>query len=134
MQIITKAQADFIETFNGNEIKAVHYVSRWGWGHFLTDGQGHEYESEDIKPFSIDDKLEIINAIINGYEVKKEEWVLATEVYVNDKRTTVYYQGTVFIPSDDAKDAYKFNSKEEAKDAQALMKLNKEYFPQPIND
>lgn len=135
MQIITKAQADFIETFGGKKNKAVQYTSRWGWGNYLVDGKGHQYENGDTKPFSMGDKLMIIDAIINGYEVKKDEkWVLATDVYIKGERVTIYYQGTIFIPSDNINEASKFNTKAEAEDHKALMKLNGNYIPIPLND
>lgn len=137
MQIITKAQADFIETFGGNKNKAVQYTLRWGWGwgDYLVDGKSYQYESEDTKPFSMGDKLMIIDAIINGYEVKKDEkWVLATDVFAKGERVTIYYQGTLYVPTDNLKEARKFNSKEEAEDTKALMKLNKDYSAIPIND
>lgn len=136
MQLITKEQADFIKTFNGEKSRAIHHISRWGWGHYLTDGNNHTYKSNDTKPFNmLDEKLKMIDAVINGYEVKKDEkWVLATDIYVKGERVTIYYQGTIFVPADNIQEANKFNTKEEAEDHKALMKLNSDYVPIPLND
>lgn len=135
MQIITKAQADFIETFGDKKEKAIHFISLWGWGHYLVDGKGHEYEDKDVKPFSIDDKLEIINAIINGYEVKEpEKWVITADVNVKNERVAVYYQGYIYIPTDKLKEAVVYKTKQEAEDEILRLKLGKNFVPELLND
>lgn len=66
---LTQEQADYLETFEGQKRKAIYYIARWGWCHFLKDGLGKVYETNTEAPFKIDEKEKMLNAIINGYEV-----------------------------------------------------------------
>ena len=40
---LTQEQADYLKTFVCND-RAFHYISRYGWNHYLKDGNGKCYE------------------------------------------------------------------------------------------
>jgi hypothetical protein len=65
---LTKEQIKFLETFVSND-RAFHYISRWGWNHYLKDGNGKCYERSEEEPFKLNEKEKMLNALINGYEV-----------------------------------------------------------------
>ena len=65
---LTQEQADYIKTFVCND-RAFHYISRYGWNHYLKDGNGKCYEKGEKEPFTIDEKGKMLDAVINGYEV-----------------------------------------------------------------
>lgn len=66
---LTQEQADYLKTFGEEKSKAFHYISRWGWGYLLSDGNGKVYEHYEEKPFEQDEDEKMLNALINGYEV-----------------------------------------------------------------
>lgn len=66
---LTQEQANYLETFGELKGTAIYYIARWGWGHFLEDGLGKVYKNKEDKPFNIDEKEKMLNALINGYEV-----------------------------------------------------------------
>ena len=66
---LTQEQAEFLGTFGDfededNKRKAFYHITRFGWGYNLTDG-------DDCKSgaFVKSDKLKMVEAVINGYEV-----------------------------------------------------------------
>ena len=66
---LTQKQAEFLSTFGDfedeeNKRKALYHITRFGWGYNLTDG-------DDLKSgaFENSDKLKMVEAVINGYEV-----------------------------------------------------------------
>lgn len=65
---LTQEQADFLKTFVCND-RAFHYISRYGWNHYLKDGNGKCYEKGEKEPFTLDEKGKMLDAVINGYEV-----------------------------------------------------------------
>ena len=65
---LTQEQADYLKTFVCND-RAFHYISRYGWNHYLKDGNGKCYEKGEKEPFTIDEKGKMLDAVINGYEV-----------------------------------------------------------------
>ena len=65
---LTQEQADYIKTFVCND-RAFHYISRYGWNHYLKDGNGKCYEKGEKEPFTLDEKGKMLDAVINGYEV-----------------------------------------------------------------
>jgi hypothetical protein len=65
---LTEEQADFLKTFVCND-RAFHYISRYGWNHYLKDGNGKCYEKGEKEPFTLDEKGKMLDAVINGYEV-----------------------------------------------------------------
>ncbi|MFM0779806.1 DUF1642 domain-containing protein [Streptococcus suis] len=80
--VLTKRQADYIESFRLDsyfkKAKALHYINRLGWNHWLMDGYGNEIHGNELSLLKNDsdiDQLKILltNAIINGYEVEKEQ-------------------------------------------------------------
>ncbi|ASZ71730.1 hypothetical protein 66901_38 [Lactococcus phage 66901] len=65
---LTQEQADYLETFKKID-KAIYYISRWGWDYPLLDGNEKVYKKTEEKPFKVDEKLKMLNAMISGYEV-----------------------------------------------------------------
>ena len=65
---LTQKQADYLKTFVCND-RAFHYISRYGWNHYLKDGNGKCYEKGEKEPFTLDEKGKMLDAVINGYEV-----------------------------------------------------------------
>ncbi|NCC17010.1 MAG: hypothetical protein EOM28_11880 [Clostridia bacterium] len=65
---LTQEQADFLKTFVCND-RAFHYISRYGWNHYLKDGNEKCYEKGEKEPFTLDEKGKMLDAVINGYEV-----------------------------------------------------------------
>ena len=96
---LTQAQADFIESFKKDdklfsEFKveigenlplwasdAIYNISRFGYGFPMTDGKGEDVSSQFENPdrceeFNHTSKALLISAVINGYTVKKEHFVM----------------------------------------------------------
>lgn len=86
---LTQTQSDFIASFRGNKRKALYFISRFGWGYSLEDGNGVSYTDETVADEerlnklmgigsntnvkTLDELVELlIDAIVNGYTVKKE--------------------------------------------------------------
>lgn len=86
---LTQTQSDFIGSFRGNKRKALYFISRFGWGYFLEDGNGVSYTDGTVEDEerlnklmgmgsnnnvkTIDELIELlIDAIVNGYTVKEE--------------------------------------------------------------
>ena len=65
---LTQEQADYLKTFVCND-RAFHYISRYGWNHYLKDGNGKCYEKGEKEPFTIDEKGKMLDAVINGYGI-----------------------------------------------------------------
>lgn len=88
---LTQEQADYLETFREPN-EAIYYISRWGWCHALKDGNEKLYEAAEKKPFEQDEKLKMLDAIINGYEVIVPKFKFYT---FSDKSgaTPLYYAG-----------------------------------------
>ena len=66
---LTQKQAEFLSTFGDfedeeNKRKALYHITRFGWGYNLTDGDDCE-----SRAFEKSDKLKMVEAVINGYEV-----------------------------------------------------------------
>lgn len=120
--ILTKRQAKFIEDHRncGNSDSTIAYrIASVGWGKapILADGTEESYNSKEGWTFENDEKMKMMTALIDGYEVKKEEkWVLVRPVLVNNDRVNVFYQSTMFIPTDRAKTAMEFETKEKAEE------------------
>ena len=65
---LTQEQADYLKAFVCND-RAFHYISRYGWNHYLKDGNEKCYEKGEKEPFTLDEKGKMLDAVINGYEV-----------------------------------------------------------------
>lgn len=89
---ITQEQADYLKTFGRQESKAIYYISRWGWDYFLEDGLGKTYEDTEEKPFNLDEKEKMINALINGYEVDEPKYKFYNFSNITSVRR-LYYTG-----------------------------------------
>lgn len=89
---ITQKQADYLKTFGRQENKAIYYISRWGWDYFLEDGLGKTYEDTEEKPFNLDEKEKMINALINGYEVDEPKYKFYNFSNITSVRR-LYYTG-----------------------------------------
>lgn len=89
---LTQEQADYLETFGGSKELAFYFISRWGFGNFLKNGFGKVYENEEKKPFNINEKEKMLNALINGYEVDVPKYTF--HIFSNeDGYMALYYKG-----------------------------------------
>lgn len=66
--------------------------------------------------------------------VSDEKFVLGLDVYVKGLRTTIYYQSSIFVPTDERKEAMVFMTKEEAEKFKVSNNLDKDYHVQSLND
>ncbi len=90
---LTQEQADYLGTFGDfedevNKRKAVYHITRFGWGYNLTDGD--DYKSE---AFVKSDKLKMVEAVINGYEVIFEPKFKFYNFSDRTDSTPLYYAG-----------------------------------------
>ena len=90
---LTQEQADYLGTFGDfedevNKRKAVDHITRFGWGYNLTDGD--DYKSE---AFVKSDKLKMVEAVINGYEVIFEPKFKFYNFSDRTDSTPLYYAG-----------------------------------------
>ena len=72
---LTQKQADYLKTFEGRKNKdaAFYYISRWGFNHYLKDGNEKVYNCDD-KPFEQSEREKMLNALINGYEIAEPKF------------------------------------------------------------
>ena len=89
---LTQKQADYLETFKEND-QAIHYISRWGWGYPLLDGNEKVYVKSEKEPFKQDEKLKMLNAVISGYEVIFEPKFKFYNFSDSSGGTALYYAG-----------------------------------------
>ena len=90
---LTQKQAEFLSTFGDfedeeNKRKALYHITRFGWGYNLTDGD--DYKSE---AFVKSDKLKMVEAVINGYEVIFEPKFKFYNFSDSSGGTPLYYVG-----------------------------------------
>ena len=90
---LTQTQAEFLGTFGSlededNKRKALYHITRFGWGYNLTDG-------DDCKSraFEKSDKLKMVEAVINGYEVIYEPKFKFYNFSDSSGGTPLYYAG-----------------------------------------
>ena len=116
---LTQEQADYLKTFGEEKSKAFHYISRWGWGHLLSDGNGKVYQHNEEKPFEQDEDEKMLNALINGYEVIVPKYKFYN---FSDKseNTPLYYNGEFKELTDNVVFA-----KEVKKDSEEYLALTK---------
>ena len=89
---LTQEQDRFIKTFGDfedehNKRKALYHITRFGWGYNLTDGDDCKSEA-----FVKSDKLKMVEAIINGYEVFEPKFKFYNFSDRTDS-TPLYYVG-----------------------------------------
>lgn len=89
---ITQEQADYLKTFGRQKSKAIYYISRWGWDYFLEDGLGKTYEDTEEKPFNLDEREKMLNALIDGYEVDEPKYKFYNFSDITSVRR-LYYTG-----------------------------------------
>ena len=118
---LTQKQAEFLSTFGDfedehNKRKALYHITRFGWGYNLTDG-------DDCKSgaFEKSDKLKMVEAVINGYEVIYEPKFKFYNFSDSSGTTPLYYAGqfrqlTKF-------EQYALEVKEDSKEYKALLAL-----------
>ena len=120
--ILTKRQAKFIEDHRKakhEDSEIAYKIARvgWGFGPMLADETEEEYNSKEGWSFENNEKMKMLTALINGYEIKKEEkWALAMQALVKNERVTVFYRGDFWLPSDRLESAMEFESEEKAKE------------------
>ena len=114
---LTQAQADFIESFKEKDAMtgttkveigenlplwasdAIYNISRFGFGFPMTDGKSEDVSSQFENPnhyeeFNHNSKALLISAVINGYTVKKEHFVMYMDFTDNEdgtKKRRLYY-------------------------------------------
>lgn len=88
---LTQKQVDYIGTF-GNFDKAIYYISRWGYDYPLEDGNGKVYKDLEEKPFKLDEKLKMVEAVFNGYEVIEPKFKFHTFSDISELKR-LYYAG-----------------------------------------
>lgn len=89
---ITQEQADYLKTFGRQKNLAFYYISRWGWDCLLKDGTEKTYKDNDKKPFNLDEKEKMINALINGYEISEPKYKFYNFSNITSVRR-LYYTG-----------------------------------------
>ena len=117
---LTQAQADYLKTFGEDKSRAFHYISRWGFGNLLSDGNGKVYEYNEEKPFKQDEDEKMLNALINGYEVAMPEYIFYN---FSDKSGAVplyYVDKNMELMSDFS---YALKVKNDSKEYEALENL-----------
>ena len=89
---LTQEQAEFLSTFGDfedeeNKKRAIYHIARFGWGYNLTDG-------DDLKSgaFENSDKLKMVEAVINGYELIESKYKFYT-FSDSSGGTALYYAG-----------------------------------------
>ncbi|QGT53224.1 hypothetical protein HYQ15_gp48 [Lactococcus phage CHPC958] len=115
---LTQEQADFLETFREPD-EAVYYISRWGWCYALEDGNGEVYGDSEEKPFKLDEKLKMIEAVINGYEVIEPTFKFYN--YSVNSRSPLYYAGDIRQLTNNEKNALKVKKDSEEYKALELL-------------
>ena len=90
---LTQKQAEFLSTFGDfedeeNKRKALYHITRFGWGYNLTDGDDCE-----SRAFEKSDKLKMVEAVINGYEVIYEPKFKFYNFSDRSGSTPLYYAG-----------------------------------------
>ena len=89
---LTQKQADYLKTFGRQKNLAFYYISRWGWDCLLKDGTEKTYKDNEEKPFNLDEKEKMINALINGYEVDEPKYKFYNFSDITSVRR-LYYTG-----------------------------------------
>ena len=90
---LTQKQAEFLGTFGSledehNKRKALYHITRFGWGYNLTDGDDCE-----SRAFEKSDKLKMVEAVVNGYEVIYEPKFKFYNFSDSSGSTALYYAG-----------------------------------------
>ncbi|AHC94143.1 hypothetical protein T548_0065 [Lactococcus phage phiL47] len=75
---LTQKQDDYLKTFGRQKNLAFYYISSWGWDYPLKDGTEKTYKDNEEKPFNLDEKEKMLNALINGYEVDEPKYKFYT--------------------------------------------------------
>ena len=116
---LTQAQADYLKTFREPN-EAIYYISRWGWCHALKDGNEKIYGAAEKEPFRQDEKLKMLLAVINGYEVSTPEFKFYN--FSNKSGVTpLYYVGKNMELISDV--SYALKVKKNSKEYEALERL-----------
>ena len=117
---LTQEQDEFIKTFN-DKSQAFHYISRWGWGSYLSNGLGKVYENGVEPPFTIDEKEKMLNALINGYEVIFEPKFKFYNFSDSSGNIPLYYAGKANELNGNKK--FALEVKEDSEEYKALLTL-----------
>lgn len=85
---VSEEEEKFLKTFDFNcendVTKALHNVSRVGWGYYLTDNNGIELKDLTEGLRNLENRKRLIKAILDGYEVEKEKKYKITLLNRND--------------------------------------------------
>lgn len=78
--VVSEEEAKFLETFNLNHrsdvTKALYYISRVGFGYYLTNNDDLELRDLNEEFWDFENRKRLIKAILDGYEVEKEKQYL----------------------------------------------------------
>jgi hypothetical protein len=105
--VVSEEEAKFLETFNLNHssdvTKALYYISRVGFGYYLTNNDDLELRglSEGFRDF--ENRKRLIRAILDGYEVEKEKRYKVRIKYIeNNMKYIVFgkYSESWFLESE----------------------------------
>ena len=121
---LTKEQIDYLETFDG-KIKdtAFYYISRWGFNHYLKDGNGKVYDYDD-RPFEQSEREKMLNALINGYEIAEPKFNFYN--YSINSHFPLYYAGNFRQLTDKKEEAFKVKKDSEEYKALELLGFYKD--------
>ena len=121
---LTKEQIDYLETFDG-KIKdtAFYYISRWGFNHYLKDGNGKVYDYDD-RPFEQSEREKMLNALINGYEIDEPKFNFYN--YSINSNFPLYYAGEFRQLTDKKEGALKVKKDSEEYKALELLGFYKD--------
>ena len=118
---LTQEQAEFLGTFGSlededNKRKALYHITRFGWGYNLTDGDDCE-----SRAFEKSDKLKMVEAVVNGYEVIFEPKFKFYNFSDRTDSTPLYYAGKTNELSGNKK--FALEVKKDSEEYKALLTL-----------
>lgn len=102
---VSEEEEKFLKTFDFNcendVTKALYNVSRVGWGYYLTDNNDIELKDLTEGFRNLENRKRLIKAILDGYEVEKEERYLVkvkgmnriNGCLANNKKLATWYFG-----------------------------------------
>ena len=86
--VVSEEEAKFLKTFDFNYesdvTKALYYVSRTGWGHYLTDNDGIELKDFSERFRELENRKRLIKAILDGYEVEEKRYLVTIKGIVSN--------------------------------------------------
>lgn len=121
---LTQEQDKFIKTFGSLEVdinkkRALYYISRFGFGHAIEDGN-----NQRVGVFDNTEQLKMLEAVINGYEVIVPKFIFHNFSARSD--FPLYYAGSVRQLIDSKEEAREVKKDSEEYKALELLGFLKE--------